>query len=131
MTGNPALEKNTAIFVTFDEGGGYYDFGYVQQLDFFGDGTRIPLIVVSKFTQGGHINHTYTDHVSTLKFIEANWGLSPITTRSRDNLPSDHHDQRLHPDELAGDRRPDGHVQLRPAASVGLATHRSNQGSLQ
>jgi phospholipase C len=74
--------------VTFDEGGGYYDSGYVQQLDFFGDGTRIPLIVVSRFTQGGHINHTYTDHVSTLKFIEANWGLSPITTRSRDNLPN-------------------------------------------
>jgi len=69
-------------------GGGYYDSGYVQQLDFFGDGTRIPLIVVSRFTQGGHINHTYTDHVSTLKFIEANWGLSPITTRSRDNLPN-------------------------------------------
>ena len=88
VTGNPALEKNTAIFVTFDEGGGYYDSGYVQQLDFFGDGTRIPLIVVSRFTQGGHINHTYTDHVSTLKFIEANWGLSPITTRSRDNLPN-------------------------------------------
>jgi phospholipase C len=73
---NPALEKNTAIFVTFDEGGGFYDSGYVQPLDFFGDGTRIPMIVVSRFTQGGHISHTYTDHVSTLKFIEANWGLS-------------------------------------------------------
>ena len=39
--------KDTAIFITFDEGGGYYDSGYVQPLDFFGDGTRIPLIVVS------------------------------------------------------------------------------------
>ena len=85
---NSALEKNTAIFVTFDEGGGFYDSGYVQPLDFFGDGTRIPIIVVSKFSQGGHISHTYTDHVSTLKFIEANWGLSPITGRSRDNLPN-------------------------------------------
>jgi phospholipase C len=85
---NPALEKNTAIFITFDEGGGFYDSGYVQPLDFFGDGTRIPMIVVSRFTQGGHISHTYTDHVSTLKFIEANWGLSPITARSRDNLPN-------------------------------------------
>ena len=84
---NPDLEKNTAIFITFDEGGGYYDSGYVQPLDFFGDGTRIPMIVVSKFSQGGHISHTYADHVSTLKFIEANWGLRPITVRSRDNLP--------------------------------------------
>ena len=88
VTANPALAKNTAIFVTFDEGGGSYDSGYVQQLDFFGDGTRIPLIVVSRFAQGGHITHSYTDHVSTLKFIEANWGLKPITTRSRDNLPN-------------------------------------------
>jgi phospholipase C len=88
VTSNLRLEKNTAIFITFDEGGGYYDSGYVQQLDFFGDGTRIPLIVVSRFTQGGHISHTYADHVSTLKFIEANWGLSPITARSRDNLPN-------------------------------------------
>jgi phospholipase C len=88
VEGNPALAKNTAIFVTFDEGGGAYDSGYVQQLDFFGDGTRIPMIVVSRFTQGGHVNHTYTDHVSTLKFIEANWGLSAITARSRDNLPN-------------------------------------------
>jgi hypothetical protein len=36
---------------------------------------------------GGHVNHTYTDHVSILKFIEKNWGLQPITNRSRDNLP--------------------------------------------
>jgi phospholipase C len=85
---NPALAKNTAILVTFDEGGGFYDSGYVQPLDFFGDGTRIPMIVVSKFSQGGHISHTYTDHASTLKFIEANWGLSPVTTRSRDNFPN-------------------------------------------
>jgi phospholipase C len=88
VTANPALAKNTAILVTFDEGGGYYDSGYVQQLDFFGDGTRIPMIVVSRFSRGGHITHSYTDHVSTLKFIEANWGLSPITRRSRDNLPN-------------------------------------------
>ena len=51
--------------ITFDEGGGYYDSGYVQPLDFFGDGTRIPMIVVSNYSTGGHISHTYTDHVST------------------------------------------------------------------
>ena len=38
---NPELWKDTAIFITFDEGGGYYDSGYVQPVDFFGDGTRI------------------------------------------------------------------------------------------
>ena len=67
---NTALSDDTAIFITFDEGGGYYDSGYVQPLDYFGDGTRIPLIAVSKYSAGGNISHTYTDHVSILKFIE-------------------------------------------------------------
>jgi len=82
------LWKDTAIFITFDEGGGYYDSGYVQPLDYFGDGTRIPLIVVSPFTNAGHISHEYSDHVSILKFIERNWNLGPITNRSRDNFPN-------------------------------------------
>jgi phospholipase C len=85
---NPELWKDTAIFITEDEGGGYYDSGYVQPLDFFGDGTRIPLIVVSKYTKAGHIDHNYADHVSIIKFIEANWGLPTITRRSRDNFPN-------------------------------------------
>jgi phospholipase C len=76
------------LFITWDEGGGYYDSGYIQPIDFFGDGPRIPLIVVSPFTTGGHVSHTYGDHVSILKFIERNWGLSPLTGRSRDNLPN-------------------------------------------
>ena len=85
---NPSLWKDTAVFITFDEGGGYYDSGYVQPLDFFGDGTRIPLIVVSPFTKPGHITHDYADHVSILKFIERNWHLPPVTERSRDNFPN-------------------------------------------
>jgi phospholipase C len=85
---NPALEASTAVIVTFDEGGGYYDSGFIQPIDFFGDGPRIPLIVVSPFTTGGKIDHGYADHVSILKFIERNWRLAPITRRSRDNLPN-------------------------------------------
>jgi phospholipase C len=85
---NSALWKDTAIFITFDEGGGYYDSGYVQPLDYFGDGTRIPLIVVSNYSKGGVIAHEYSDHVSILKFIEANWAVPPVTTRSRDNFPN-------------------------------------------
>ena len=83
---NPSLWASTAIFVTVDEGGGYYDSGYVQPLDFFGDGTRIPLLVVSPYTKPGHISHSYADHVSLLKFIERNWNLKPVTGRSRDNF---------------------------------------------
>ncbi len=88
LQANPNLMKDTAFIITFDEGGGYYDSGYIQPLDFFGDGPRIPMIVVSNYTTGGHISHTYTDHVSILKFIERNWRLRPLTRRSRDNFPN-------------------------------------------
>jgi phospholipase C len=46
------------------------------------------LIVVSPFSTGGHITHNYSDHVSILKFIERNWNLGPVTSRSRDNFPN-------------------------------------------
>jgi phospholipase C len=88
LMAKPDLFASTALVITFDEGGGYYDSGYIQPLDFFGDGPRIPLIVVSPFSRGGHISHTYTDHVSILKFIERNWDLEPLTDRSRDNFPN-------------------------------------------
>ncbi len=84
----PELFTKAAIFVTFDEGGGYYDSGFIQPLDFFGDGPRIPFIVVSPYSKGGHIVHDYADHASVVKFIERNWGLRPLTARSRDNLPN-------------------------------------------
>ncbi len=84
---NPALWKDTAIMITVDEGGGYYDSGYIQPIDFFGDGTRIPLLVVSRYSRGVGMVHTYADHVSFDKFVEANWELPPISARSRDNLP--------------------------------------------
>jgi phospholipase C len=93
LSQNPELMASTALFITFDEGGGYYDSGYIQPLDFFGDGPRIPLIVVSAYSKGGHISHTYTDHVSILKFIERNWNLKPLSNRSRDNLPNPIADQ--------------------------------------
>ena len=78
---------HTAILATMDEGGGHFDSGYIQSLDFFGDGTRIPLLVVSPYVRTRHIDHQYNDHVSILKFIERNWAIRPITPRSRDNLP--------------------------------------------
>jgi acid phosphatase len=90
---NPALWKNTVILITFDEGGGYYDSGYVQAIDFFGDGTRIPLIAVSPYSKKGAVDHTYYDHASIAKFIERNWSLPPLSARSRDNLPNPVHDK--------------------------------------
>jgi len=84
----PELFAETAIIVTWDESGGFYDSGFIQPVDFFGDGPRVPLLVISPFSHGGRVVHTYYDHVSITKFIERNWGLKPLSARSRDNLPN-------------------------------------------
>jgi phospholipase C len=88
---NDDLFESTAIFVTFDEGGGYWDSGSFQPIDFFGDGPRIPFIAVSKYSRGGKVVHSYGDHASIVKFIERNWRIAPLTGRSRDNLPNPIH----------------------------------------
>jgi len=84
---NPEQWAETAIFVTVDEGGGYYDSGFIQPVDFFGTGPRIPMIAVSPYSTGGHVSHTYTEHSSFVKFVERNWMLEDkLSDRSRDNL---------------------------------------------
>ena len=84
----PALWASTAVFITNDEGGGYYDSGFVQTLDYFGDGTRIPMLVVSPYSKGVGVVHSYGDHASFLKFVEKNWKLKPIGKDTRDALPN-------------------------------------------
>lgn len=88
---NPELYASTAIIITTDEGGGYFDSGRIQNVDFFGDGTRIPFVVVSPYAKEGFVDHTYYDHASVLKFIEHNWKLPVLSERSRDNLPNPKH----------------------------------------
>lgn len=85
---NPSLWANTAIIITTDEGGGYFDTGPIQMQDFFGDGPRVPFFVVSPYARKNHIDHIYHDHASLLKFIERNWKLAPLSARSRDNHPN-------------------------------------------
>jgi len=82
----PDLFAKSAILIIFDEAGGFYDSGFIQPLDFFGDGPRVPLLAVSPHARGGRVVHTYYDHVSILKFIERNWSVPPLSSRSRDNL---------------------------------------------
>jgi len=50
----PNLWESAAVSITIAEGGGY-DPGYIQPVEFFGGGPRIPLIVVSRYDTGGHL----------------------------------------------------------------------------
>lgn len=99
---NPKLWEKSAVLITYDEGGGYFDSGYVQAVDFFGDGTRVPMMAISKWTRPGHVDHTYYDHASIHKFIQRNWGLKPLSARTRDNLPNPVHSA----DAYVPDNRP-------------------------
>ena len=81
--GNRSMEQ-AAIFVSVDEGGGYYDSGFIQPIEFFGTGPRIPMIAVSEFSRGGHVSHVYAEHSSFVRFVERNWFLGRLSERSRD-----------------------------------------------
>ena len=116
---NPKLWASTAIFITFDEGGGYYDSGYVQPVDYFGDGTRIPMLLVSPFTKPGHISHQYNDHVSIIKFIEYNWKLQPLTEPQprQPPQPQTKGRQPLRPHQRPRHRRPHRPLRLQITAT--------------
>jgi phospholipase C len=73
--------NSTAIFLTWDEGGGFYDSVVPPVVDGLGDGFRVPMIVVSPFTEDRGVNSTTLDHTSVLKFIDENWGLPYLNSR--------------------------------------------------
>jgi phospholipase C len=80
--------KDTAIFLTWDDYGGFYDHVPPPQVDRFGFGFRVPLLVISPYAKEGHVMSEPAEFSSVLRFIEDNWGLTPLTHRDReaDNL---------------------------------------------
>jgi phospholipase C len=71
---------STAILITYDEGGGFFDHLAPKQLDAFGPGIRIPMIVVSPYARAGHVDTTFSEHSSVLKFIETVFGLPTLAS---------------------------------------------------
>jgi len=80
-----------ALFLTYDEWGGFWD--HVAPLsvddprsseaghsaaDFGRLGFRVPTQLISPYAAGGRVDHGLYDHTSILKFIETNWGLTPM-----------------------------------------------------
>jgi phospholipase C len=72
---------DTAIVITYDENGGFWDHVAPPVKDRWGPGTRVPTIVVSPFARKGFVDHTEYDTTSVLKTIEARWGLAPLGPR--------------------------------------------------
>jgi len=77
--GNSKYWANTAIIVTWDDWGGFYDHvappSIVNSYEY---GFRVPLIVVSPYAKPGHITHVTYDFGSILRFVESVFDLSPV-----------------------------------------------------
>jgi acid phosphatase len=73
--------SDTAVVITYDENGGFWDHVAPPVKDRWGPGTRVPTIVVSPFARTGFVDHTEYDTASVLKTIEARWGLAALGPR--------------------------------------------------
>jgi phospholipase C len=78
---NSPIWPNTAIIITYDEYGGFWDHVAPPEIDRWGPGTRIPAIIVSPFAKKGFVDHTVYNTTSILKLIENRYGLVPLTSR--------------------------------------------------
>jgi phospholipase C len=74
---------DSAIIVTYDENGGFWDHVSPPTGDQWGPGTRVPTFVVSPFARKGFVDTTVYDTASILALIEHRWGLEPLGTRDR------------------------------------------------
>ena len=73
--------SRTAIIITYDENGGFWDHVAPPVVDRWGPGTRVPTIVISPFARRGHVDHHRYDTTSILALIEHRWGLAPLSSR--------------------------------------------------
>ena len=74
---------DTAIFLTWDDYGGFYDHVRPPNVDRLGLGFRVPLLVLSPYAKTGYIDDHLGEFSSVLRFIENNWRLTPLTHRDR------------------------------------------------
>jgi phospholipase C len=79
--GESKLWNRTAIVLTYDEGGGFWDHVAPPRPDAYGCGTRIPALLISPYARRGYVDHKIADTTSVLAMIEARFGLEPLQAR--------------------------------------------------
>ncbi len=82
--------NSTAIFITYDEGGGYYDQVPPPVVDGTQLGFRVPFLVISPYAKEDYVSSTLLNHDSILAFIEYDWGLPALNSFvGSSNIPLD------------------------------------------
>jgi phospholipase C len=74
---------HTAIIITYDEHGGFWDHVAPPVVDRWGPGSRVPTLIISPLARKHHVDHHRYDTTSILALIEARWRLAPLTSRDR------------------------------------------------
>lgn len=72
--------QSSALFFTYDEGGGYFDHVAPPQLDAYGLGLRVPTLVISPYARRGYVSGQLYEHNSILKFIERRFALPSLAS---------------------------------------------------
>ncbi len=73
--------SSTAIFVVWDDWGGWYDHVQPPRIDAMGPGFRVPLLVISPYSKRGYVSHVQHEFGSILRFTEETFGLQTLGTR--------------------------------------------------
>jgi phospholipase C len=89
--------KNTAIIITYDEHGGFWDHVAPPVVDRWGPGSRVPTLVISPFARRGYVDHHYYDTTSILALLEHRYRLRPLSSRDA------HADDMSHAFDLRGE----------------------------
>jgi phospholipase C len=76
--GNSPYWADTAIFITWDDWGGWYDHVAPPIYNYYEYGFRVPLIVVSPYAKARYVSHKMHDFGSILRFIEENFYLTTL-----------------------------------------------------
>jgi phospholipase C len=88
LGGGPSW-KDSAVFLTWDDWGGFYDHVPPTQIDTYGLGFRVPLLVVSPYAKAGHIDHVRAEFSSVLRFIETDFQVASLTDRDKEGNTTD------------------------------------------
>src|SRR5437588_12666747 len=77
------LWSSTAVFVTWDDFGGFYDHVAPPHLDYISYGPRVPSIVISPYARPHFVDHARYDFASILRYIEDKHNLPHLSTYDR------------------------------------------------
>ena len=76
---NRSTGTHTAIFIFWDDYGGWYDPEPPAYVDYDGLGMRVPMLIVSAYAKKGYVSHVHYEHGSILKFVEDQFGLGRLS----------------------------------------------------